>query len=72
MTMEANAVVAETNDRMPVLLDPGEYDWWFHGSIRDVIGFQFRPPVTAERLVVTRTDALWRSGALPVQQRLEL
>ena len=72
MTMEANSVVAETNERMPVLLDPGEYDWWLHGSIRDVIGFQFRPPVAAERMVVTRTDDLWRSGSLPIQSSLQL
>jgi len=72
MTMEANAVVAETNERMPVLLDPGEYDWWLRGSIRDVIGFQFRPPVAAERMVVTRTDDLWRSGGLPRQAGLNL
>jgi len=72
MTTEANAVVAETNERMPVLLDPGEYDWWLHGSIRDVIGFQFRPPVPAERIAVTRTDDPWRSGGLPRQSALDL
>lgn len=72
MTMEANSVVAETNERMPVLLDPGEYDWWLHGSIQDVIGFQFRSPVVAERMVVTRTDDLWRSGGLPRQMALNV
>jgi len=72
MTMEANAAVAETNERMPVLLEPAEYDQWLHGSIGDVIGFQFRPPVRAERMLVTRTDDLWRSGALPVQNSLQL
>lgn len=72
MTMEANAAVADTNERMPVLLDPGEYDWWLHGSIRDVIGFQFRPPVPAERIVVRRTDDPWRSGGLPRQSKLDL
>jgi putative SOS response-associated peptidase YedK len=70
MTMTANAVVAETNERMPVLLAPDEYDRWLHGSISDVIGFQFREPVAAERMVVTRTDDLWRSGGLPRQQPL--
>jgi hypothetical protein len=57
---------------MPVLLDPGEYDGWLHGSIRGVIGFQFRPPTAAERMVVTRTDDLWRSGGLPRQSTLSL
>ena len=72
MTMEANEAVAETNERMPVLLDPGEYDSWLHGSIRDVIGFQFRPPASAERMEVIRTDDLWRSGILPRQGGLSL
>jgi len=72
MTMEANSVVAETNERMPALLDPNEYDRWLHGSIRDVIGFQFREPIDAERMAVTRTDDLWRSGIVPRQGGLGL
>jgi putative SOS response-associated peptidase YedK len=72
MTMDANEAIPPTNDRMPVLLEPTEYDRWLHGSIQDVIGFQFRPPIAAERMVVTRTNDLWRSGLLPVQQRLTL
>ena len=70
MTMAANEVVAETNERMPVLLAPSEYDDWLHGSIRDVIGFQFREPVAAERMVCTPTGDLWRSGGLPRQSKL--
>ena len=72
MTMEANAVVAETNERMPVLLAPGEFDAWLHGSISDVIGFQFREPFPAERMEVTKTDDLWRSGVLPRQAQLPI
>ena len=72
MTMTANSLVAETNDRMPVLLAPSEYDAWLRGSIRDVIGFQFREPVEAERMVVTKTDDLWRCGGLPLQGGLAL
>ena len=72
MTMPANEVVAETNERMPVLLAPNEYEMWLHGSIREVIGFQFRSPMAAERMAVIRTDDLWRSGALPVQSQLQL
>lgn len=70
MTKTANEVVAETNDRMPVLLAPNEYEAWLRGSIRDVIGFQFRAPAASERMVVTKTDDLWRSGALPRQANL--
>lgn len=65
MTMEANAAIPPTNDRMPVLLDPHEYDRWLHGSIQDVIGFQFGKPLAAERMVVERTDDRWRSDGLP-------
>lgn len=72
MTMTANEVVAETNDRMPVLLAPSEYDVWLRGSIRDVIGFQFRDPVAKERMEVTKTDDLWRSGVLPRQAQLPI
>ena len=72
MTMTANEVVGETNERMPVLLDPSEYDRWLHGSIRDVIEFQFREPIAANRMAVIRTDDLWRSGRLPRQSQLPL
>ena len=72
MTMTANAAVAATNERMPVLLDPRDYDRWLHGSIADVIGFQFREPLAADRLIVIPTDDLWRCGGLPLQSRLPL
>jgi len=72
MTMTANEVVAETNDRMPVLLDPADYAAWLHGSIRNVIGFQFGAPIAGERMVVTRTEDLWGSGVLPRQPQLRL
>jgi putative SOS response-associated peptidase YedK len=65
MTMEANEAIPPTKDRMPVILAPAEYDSWLHGSLEDVIRFQFRPPIAADRLVVERTDDLWRSGDLP-------
>lgn len=72
MTMTANAAVAETNERMPVLLEPPDFNRWLTGSIADVIGFQFRQPVVAERMVVLRTDDPWRSGRLPLQSPLPL
>jgi putative SOS response-associated peptidase YedK len=65
MTMAANEAIPPTNDRMPVLLAPHEYEQWLHGSIEDVIRFQFRPPVPAERVIVERTPERWRSGGLP-------
>ena len=65
MTMEANAAIPPTNDRMPVLLEPHEHARWLHGSIRDVIGFQFRAPLAAERMAVLRTEDPWRGGGPP-------
>jgi hypothetical protein len=67
MTMEANDVIPPTNDRMPVLLEPHEYDVWLRGSIQEVIRFQFRTPLPGERMKVERTDDLWRSGSPPPQ-----
>ena len=65
MTMDANAAMMPTNDRMPVLLEPHEVERWLHGSIEDVIGFQFRPPFAAERMIVEQTNDRWRGEGLP-------
>jgi putative SOS response-associated peptidase YedK len=65
MTMEANAAIPPTNDRMPVLLDPTDYQRWFYGPIEDVIAFQFRAPFAAERMIIEPTEDLWRSGKAP-------
>ena len=42
MTMEANAAIPPTNDRMPVLIEPKDYHRWLHGSVEDVIWFPVR------------------------------
>jgi len=68
MTMTANEAVMPTNDRMPVLLDPPEYDRWLHGPIEDVIAFQFRPPCAAHRMVTEARNGRWRSDTLPSRQ----
>jgi len=65
MTMTASDAVMPYNDRMPVLLEQSEYSRWLHGSISDVIEFQFRPPMAAERVEVMHTDDRWRSGSVP-------
>src|SRR3546814_12386230 len=72
MTMGANAAVMPTNDRMPVLLERAEWDQWFRGSVREVIGFQFRPPFAAERMIVEPTDDRWNSGKGPPEPHLAL
>lgn len=58
MTTDSNAAVAPLNPRMPVLLDPADYERWLHGSVQDVIAFQFRP-FPAERLTRRATEDLW-------------
>lgn len=65
MTMTANDAIPPTNDRMPVLLDPSEYERWLHGSSKDVIWFQYREPFAADRMIVTPTEDKWRSGKGP-------
>ncbi|UDF29406.1 UNVERIFIED_ORG: SOS response-associated peptidase family protein [Roseateles sp. XES5] len=55
---DANAAVAPVHNRMPVLLQPDEYEQWLHGSFEDALGFQTRvfPP---ELIEVERTPELW-------------
>ncbi|HEX4693620.1 SOS response-associated peptidase family protein [Sphingomonas sp.] len=66
MTMTANGMVEPYNDRMPVLLARDEYDRWLHGSIQDVIAFQFRPPIADDGMAILNTQDRWKSGKLPV------
>lgn len=65
MTMTANEMVRPFNDRMPVLLKKAEWDLWLHGSIEDVIAFQFREPLSSDEFEVLQTRDLWRSGMPP-------
>ena len=65
MTMTANALVMPYNDRMPVLLEPADYARWLHGSIQDVIAFQFAAPMAAQRMTLEHTEDRWRSGKPP-------
>lgn len=50
---------------MPVLLKHHEIDRWLHGTIQDVIGFQFGEPFDADRMELIRTHERWRSDAPP-------
>ncbi|WP_199555289.1 SOS response-associated peptidase family protein [Sandaracinobacteroides hominis] len=72
MTMEANAAVMPYNERMPVLLGREEWERWLHGTIQDVIGFQFRAPIAADRMEITPTKHGWRSGVVPDMRAGEL
>jgi len=70
MTTTANDAVMPYNDRMPVLLGRHEYERWLHGSIGDVIEFQFRTPIAADRIEVIHTDDRWGSGTVPEFQAM--
>lgn len=65
MTMSANEVVKPFNDRMPVLLRKSEWDRWLHGTIQDVIAFQFRDPIPSETLEILHSGDRWQSGIPP-------
>lgn len=72
MTMSASEHILAYNDRMPVLLEPEEYARWLHGSIEDVIAFQFRAPIASERLAILHTEDRWRSGKPPVPPAVQM
>jgi putative SOS response-associated peptidase YedK len=72
LTMTANQRAMPYNDRMPVLLAADEYNRWLHGSIQDVIAFQFRPPLADARMVIEHTDDRWRSRSAPPSGKPQL
>ena len=67
MTMTANEKIRPFNDRMPVLLKLEEYDRWLHGSIEDVIAFQFREPPPSDDLEILHSRDRWQSGVSPAK-----
>lgn len=66
MTMTANDLIMPYNERMPVLLRKGEWDRWLHGSIQDVIAFQFREPMPSETFSILHSGDRWQSGIPPL------
>jgi putative SOS response-associated peptidase YedK len=36
ITTEANEMMSELHDRMPVILDPQDFDWWMQGDVKEV------------------------------------
>ncbi|WP_245296659.1 SOS response-associated peptidase family protein [Rhizobium bangladeshense] len=67
MTMTANEKIRPFNDRMPVLLKQQEYDRWLHGSIEDVIVFQFREPPSSDDFEILHSRDRWHSGVSPAK-----
>ena len=45
------------HDRSPVIIDPGDWDFWLNAPLEDL--YRFDQPYPADRLVVQHTDAPW-------------
>lgn len=65
LTMDANELVKPYNDRMPLLVGADEQDRWLHGTISDVIEFQYRAPPPSELIALHHTKDRWNSGIPP-------
>jgi len=65
LTRDENGAIRPTNDRMPVILMPPDYEAWLHGGAEELIRFQHGPTIAADRMIVDRTEARWRSQGLP-------
>jgi len=55
---DCNEAIRPVHNRMPVLLHADEHDQWLHGSIDDVIAFQFRC-FPDELIEMERTNEPW-------------
>jgi putative SOS response-associated peptidase YedK len=64
LTTDANELVGSIHDRMPVILDPGDYDLWLDPDVQDTS--RLKPllvPYTSEAMAaypVGRQRATWR------------
>jgi putative SOS response-associated peptidase YedK len=55
---DCNEVIRPIHDRMPVLLQPQEYDQWLHSNFDDALAFQAR--CFPDNLIeIERTSELW-------------
>jgi putative SOS response-associated peptidase YedK len=62
LTTEANALLAPFHDRMPVILDPADYDRWLDPTIQDPAQVQpLLVPYPAERMQVVPVSTLVNS-----------
>ncbi len=58
---DCNDAIRPVHDRMPVLLHLDEHDSWLHGTIDDVIAFQYRC-FPNELIEMQRTNDPWING----------
>lgn len=68
LTRDENGAVRPTNDRMPVILLPDDYEAWLHGAAEALIRYQFGPTIPPEQMIIDRTEDRWRSRGLPTKQ----
>jgi putative SOS response-associated peptidase YedK len=61
---DCNEAIRPVHDRMPVLLQPDEYDHWLNGTFDDVMAFQARC-FPDELIETTRTRELWVKRKAP-------
>lgn len=58
---DCNEAIRPVHNRMPVLLQPSEYDQWLNGSFDDLLAFQQRC-FPDDLIEMVRTDELWRKA----------
>lgn len=61
---DCNEAIRPVHDRMPVLLQPCEYDQWLNGSFDDALALQQRC-YPDELIEMRRTNEPWRAQAVP-------
>jgi putative SOS response-associated peptidase YedK len=55
---DCNEAIRPVHDRMPILLLPDDHDRWLHGTMDDVLAFQFRCFLD-ELIEMERTSEPW-------------
>jgi putative SOS response-associated peptidase YedK len=60
-----NEAIRPVHNRMPVLLQPGDYEQWLHGSLDDIVSLQDRC-FPDELITSERTSDLWINRSVDV------
>ena len=62
---DCNEAIRPVHNRMPVLLQPDNYEQWLHGSLNDIVSLQDRC-FPDELITIERTSDLWINRSVPV------
>ncbi|WP_234903533.1 hypothetical protein [Agrobacterium vitis] len=57
--------VLQEHSRLRAGLRRHDHDRWLHGSIEDVIAFQFREPPSSDDFEILHSRDRWQSGVSP-------